>query len=78
MPKAHPLQSLGLLLFAERGCHDASSLGYALAGAYVQKASSAYRTVARDLLGCMEQAGLIYRDACGWYRLAPAGDAAVE
>jgi hypothetical protein len=64
----HPLQDFTLAAFRERNAHDATSLGYALAGAVVIGASKAYRKVADDVLRCMERQGLLYRDELGWYR----------
>jgi hypothetical protein len=67
--KPHPLQGVAMAAFAERSAHDATSLGYFLAGAHVTGGARAYRTVAKDLLGYMESQGLIERDDVGWFHL---------
>jgi hypothetical protein len=70
---SHPLEALVLEAFRKRPAHDASSLGYHLAGAIVRGATRAYRKVAEDVLLHMEERGLLYRDELGWWRL-PAQD----
>jgi hypothetical protein len=71
----HPLQEIVLGFFNHnKPAHDATTIGYRLAGALVKtKGGSyaparAYRTVASDVLGILEEQGLIKRDNIGWYR----------
>jgi hypothetical protein len=64
----HPLQDIVWSAFEKRAVHDVASISYHLAGAIVRPGSKAYRMVAKDVLGYMEDQGLIYRDAAGWYR----------
>jgi hypothetical protein len=73
MIKPHPLQNFTLTAFAKQPAQDEFSLGCALAGAYVPGATTAYRKVAKDILGYMESQGLIERDDLGWYRLRYTG-----
>ena len=75
----HPLESVVWKAFAEQNFHDGSSLAQFLAGARVRSAK-AYRTVALDVLGTMEDQGLLERDEQGcWRKVTPtpprAGDA---
>jgi hypothetical protein len=72
---AHPLQEIVLGFFNdERPAHDATTISYCLAGGLVKtKGGSyaptrAYKTVARDVLGCLEEQGLVVIDALGWHR----------
>ena len=71
----HPLQEIVLSFFNDkRPAHDATTVGYRLAGSLVTTKSGsysptkAYKTVAVDVLGCLEGQGLIERDNIGWYR----------
>jgi hypothetical protein len=66
----HPLQAVVLRAFTrERPAHDASSIGYHLAGAIVPgEGARAYHTVAHDVLGFLEKTGHLYRDQLGWHR----------
>ena len=71
----HPLQKIVLSFFNdEQSAHDATTIGYRLAGSLVTTKSGsyaptqAYKTVATDVLGCLEDQGLIERDSIGWYR----------
>jgi hypothetical protein len=71
----HPLQEIVLGFFDnEHPAHDATSIGYRLAGGLVKTKhgsfapARAYRTVASDILGCLEERGSIKRDSIGWYR----------
>jgi len=66
----HPLQDIVWGAFEQAAARDAASVAYHLAGAIVRPGSTAYRTVAKDVLGYMEDQGLIERDAAGWYRRA--------
>jgi hypothetical protein len=65
----HPLEDIVLKAFAENDCQDGATIFVALSGATsVRGGDKAYQTVARDVLGYMEDQGLIKRDASGWYR----------
>jgi hypothetical protein len=66
--KPHPLESIVWNAFAENDYQDGSSLAYFLAGASVRGGNKAYRTVALDVLGYMEDQGLLERDRHGWWR----------
>ena len=72
----HPLQEIVLSFFNDKWpAHDATTVGFRLAGALVQtkrgsfEPTRAYKTVASDVLGCLEEQGFIARDYLGWYRL---------
>jgi hypothetical protein len=52
--KPHPLEPMVIAAFAEIEYHDAASLSCFLAGGIVHGGSKAYRTVALDVLGYME------------------------
>jgi hypothetical protein len=71
----HPLQDVVMRAFAKSSAHDAVSLSVFLAGATNVRTKSggsamkAFQTVATDVLGYMEDSGLLELDAYGWYRL---------
>jgi hypothetical protein len=67
--KPHPLQDIVWRAFTENDHQDGTSLAYFLAGASIRDrgGNKAYRTVALDVLGCMESQGLLYREN-GWWR----------
>jgi hypothetical protein len=67
--KPHPLEDIVLRAFAEQGNHDASSLGYFLAGGYVRPGALSYNIVAKDALAYMESQGKLRCDISGWYYL---------
>jgi hypothetical protein len=63
--------------FAEKECHDATSLAWVLRGLTENGAlvwddkparRKTYRTIAGDVLGYMERQELVVRNGCGWYR----------
>jgi hypothetical protein len=78
----YPLGAVVLAAFnRERPAHDATSIAMYLAGGLVlqpgskitsgavhRAAMKAYRLVAKDVLGCLESDGFLYRDSLGWYR----------
>lgn len=64
----HPLEHMAWKAFAENDHQDGTTLAYFLAGASVRGGGNkAYRTVALDVLGYMEDQGLLYREG-GWWR----------
>jgi len=73
--KEHPLARVALELFRNGERHDKWTIAQGLCGATILKdprgggdsAISAYITVARDVLGCLEEAGVIERKESGWY-----------
>jgi hypothetical protein len=66
----HPLESIVWNAFAKNEYQDATSLAYFLAGAIVRGGNKAYHTVALDVLGYMQDQGLLERDQHGWSRTA--------
>jgi hypothetical protein len=67
--KPHPLEEVALRAFAEQGNHDASSLGYFLAGGHVRPGALSYNIVAKDVLAYMESQGKLRCNVAGWYYL---------
>lgn len=69
----HPLTDVALALFAERA-HDEQTLAWALGSpTRPARAVKGYRALAADLLGVLEQQGVIERDGSGWWRVIPLG-----
>ena len=66
--KLHPLHDVVMGAFEKTEMHDALSLSCALAGAtFVRGAGTAYKTVARDVLGYMESQGHLVKNELGLY-----------
>ena len=84
MPQTHatpknPLADVVLSAFQVREHHDKHTLACFLAGATFLKTSSgsrggmgAYEKVAQDLLGRLEDSGLLTRSSSNWYVLSPS------
>jgi hypothetical protein len=69
----HPLAEIVWKAFAENDHQDSTSLGRFLSGGTIVSgdAGTAYRTVARDVLGYMTAQGLLRREKeNGWWRPA--------
>ncbi len=79
----HPMGALVLGMFClDRPAHDVDTISVALSGANAlfgldehgsHAAELCYRTVARDVLGCLESDGYLTRGADGWLRLVESG-----
>jgi hypothetical protein len=71
----HPLTDFVLGNFVNRECQDYATLATDLSGTTFFRgrrsiaAPKAYRLVAEDVLSSMEKAGLVVKDAAGWFRL---------
>ena len=77
--KPHLLEPIVRAAFAEREQHDALSLTYYFTGdACVKPLFKAYRAVVEDVLGTMEDQGLLTRDRVGWYYLVTPAHPAVK
>lgn len=71
----HPLKGIVLQAFENAQAHDITTLSVYLAGCTSltdrqgNDCMNAYRTVAEDVLSCLEQQGWIRQDEMGWYRI---------
>lgn len=75
----HPLQAFVMQEFSEWKAQDVTTLSVSMAGCMSltdtkgKNCMKAYRTVAQDVLGYMEDQGIVFRDMVGWYRLNDVG-----